>query len=131
MLYKKFQNLILDKKISTDEPPLSVVDHGVRFIRPMFYCVEKKVKEYVFPDEYDYVKSECEFIIRKNKILTSREYIQQNILNDTLNEEVYNCLISLICNGLKSNGEVVYDVRRNRDFILGKEYKNDGICQKL
>lgn len=131
ILFKKLVDLINKRKISTDEPPLSKVNENVRFIRPLFYCMEKDVKEYVPLGEYSYVRSECEYKFRTKKILTSREYIQEKILNENLDEDIFNILISLIRLGLKVTGEVVYDARRNRDIILGKNYKNDGICQKL
>lgn len=130
-LYLDIENLIMQGKVSTDEPPLSLTKEGVRFIRPLFYCSEKEVKSSELVTNLNVTQSECSYKFRINSKYTTREYIQQIILNSSLNLSVYKELHSLVQKGLNSDGTSMFDARRNRNFILGFNYKNDGLCQKL
>ncbi len=125
----KIIELLKQEKISTNEPPKET-KNNLTLARPFFYCREEEIKKEVEKLQLTPVKSECSFVYRKKLIETSREYIQFHLVNEYVNDSVFNMIIDLIKPSLTLTGEVKFDARKNRDKLLGDNYKNDGICSK-
>lgn len=125
----KIINLLNQEKISTNEPPRES-KKGITLVRPFFYCREEEIKKEVEKLDLIPVVSECSHVYRKQLIETSREYIQFHLVNVSVNDVVFSEIIELIKPSLTKLGEVKFDARKNRNKVLGENYKNDGICEK-
>ncbi len=132
-LYKRIVELVGQQVVATDEPPIQYLSNplsNLRIVRPMFSIFEYTIKEH---RERFFVQTEgsgCGHGATEDTE-TTREVVHRRILDNIKSEArpmIFKELLHLCEAGLKEDGTLKVDVRRNRETILGPTYKSDFGC---
>lgn len=132
----KLSTLSFKKVIGTDEPPKKYIGNSqVEIVRPLFGVFESDIRNYFseLDQTYTFEKSECMISgYREVATLTPRE-MMQHFFTDHLDLNRLADLLSVVKLGLDQGGHLLYDVRNNRNLILGnyKTPKDDIFKAKL
>lgn len=112
--------LVYERIVGTDEPPRKYIENSnIEIVRPLFNIYESDILSFFKNQNIEFQKSECVISkYRNTKDLTPREMMHQFITNK-LNIERLNDLHNIVKCCIDQNGFLIYNVRNNRDKILG------------
>ncbi|MCU0343225.1 MAG: hypothetical protein MUE93_00405 [Ignavibacteriaceae bacterium] len=131
---KQLEDLTAMKLISTDEPPVQLYknDRSITILRPLFKVFENTIINFKKNHNLKTLGSGCSHSFAK-ETHTPREMIQYELLyllfENPDNELIQDWLISLVINGLESDGTLIVNARNERENILGKQYKSTKGCE--
>lgn len=120
----RLYGLSQERVIGTDEPPRKWIEgSSIEIVRPMFNIFEEDIRKYYHEQSIIFEKSECAAAgYRDMNIYTPRE-MMHHFLTDRLSRERLGDLLRVVEAGLDQNGFLLFNVRNNRNQILG-EYKS-------
>lgn len=128
-LYEEIKKQIYAQNVGTDEPIVQYLgDTSIKLCRPLFKVFEKEIIDY-FEEQNIKTFNECECFatnFRDKNRLTPRELIQYELLQNAPHS-LLACLLELVQMNLDENGFGKFNVRNNREMILGSTYKNEEI----
>lgn len=116
----KLKKLVYERLVGTDESPRKYIENSkIEIVRPLFSVYESDILNFFKNQDIEFQKSEC-FIskYRNMKDLTPREMMHQFITNK-LSVERLNDLHNIAQCCVDQNGFLIYNVRNNRNKILG------------
>lgn len=124
-LYADIQRENSRRTIGTDEPVKQYISgSNVVICRPMYSIFEDEIRECYSDLDLSIGQSECFSTgMRLKGLRTPRELIQDYLLTDA-NLDVLTILLQVSLNAIDSNGYLLYNVRNQRDEILGASYKS-------
>ncbi|MCR5729862.1 MAG: 7-cyano-7-deazaguanine synthase [Ruminococcus sp.] len=110
--------------IGTDEPPKkTILNSNIQIVRPFFEVYDTEIKDYFSDKKYIFQESECIVSkLRTKKSLSPREMIHNYFLNLTTTECQHE-MMAIVKDTITLDGFFRYNVRNNRDLILGR-YKD-------
>ncbi len=128
-LYEALKKQIDAQNVGTDEPVVQYLGTtSIKLCRPLFGVTENEIIGYFKEQGVNtFNESEC-FVthFRDKSKLTPRELVQQELLRNAPHSLLV-CLLELAKMSLDSNGFWKFNVRNNREKILGSAYKNENI----
>lgn len=127
-LNEMLENQIKNHNIGTDEPIVQFIGGtSIKLCRPLFDVFEREIQSFFANQGLQFNESEC-FITnyREKEHLTPREIIQYHLLKNAP-ESLLSYLLKLAKKNIDDNGFLRYNVRNNRNTILGTNYKNEFI----
>lgn len=128
-LYNRIKAQIDAQNAGTDEPIVQYWgDTAIKLCRPLFGVTEMEIIEYFKSQGMNtFNESECFAThFREKGKWTPRELIQYELLLNAPYSLQF-CLLELAKMSLDANGFQKYNVRNNREKILGSAYKNEKI----
>lgn len=120
----RLKALVLEGKASTDEPPVQAITYrsGALIVRPLLGIWEHEVESQGF-ELGQLEASGCGHTLSQTT-QTPREIVQfETVRPLEANASVRDEFLSLMRVGLSGSGRLQADARRNRDSLLGPQYK--------
>lgn len=110
----------------TDEPPVKIIDYNgkkLKIIKPLFNIFEHEIKKIYANTAITFKDDGCEHSVKL--MSTPREMIHNKLLgaDSAMNPDIVQYFHKLIIDTLSKDGTVKFDVRNNRNKLLGTRYK--------